>query len=162
MARTRPWEVSDELWAKVEPLIPAPEPRNPGKTYQRKLGGGRKPLSSRKVFEGIVYVLRTGIQWNALPGKFGSCSAVHRHFQYWGRVGFFRKVWEAGLAEYDGMHGIAWEWQSIDGALSKAPLAIECVGPNPTDRGKKWTEAQPAHRREWHPAVARRRRSQPT
>jgi len=47
------------------------------------------------------------------------------------------RLWQAGLAEYDGMQGIAWEWQSIDGAMGKAPLARECVGPNPTDRGKK-------------------------
>jgi transposase len=34
------------------------------------------------------------------------------------------------------MEGIAWRWQSIDGALLEAPLALELVGPNPTDRGK--------------------------
>jgi hypothetical protein len=35
------------------------------------------------------------------------------------------------------MEGIAWRWQSIDGAMVKAPLAQESVGRNPTDRGKK-------------------------
>jgi hypothetical protein len=30
------------------------------------------------------------------------------------RRGFFLKLWQAGLAEYDGMEGIGWEWQSID------------------------------------------------
>ena len=35
------------------------------------------------------------------------------------------------------MEGISWKWQSIDGAIVKAPLAQETVGPNPTDRGKK-------------------------
>jgi hypothetical protein len=35
------------------------------------------------------------------------------------------------------MEGIAWRWQSVDGAMMKAPLAQEAVGPNPTDRGKK-------------------------
>jgi hypothetical protein len=45
-------------------------------------------------------------------------------------------LWRAGLAEYDEMEGIAWRWQSIDGAMHKAPLAIECVGPNPADRGR--------------------------
>ncbi|MEN3291488.1 MAG: hypothetical protein V7642_741 [Burkholderiales bacterium] len=39
--------------------------------------------------------------------------------------------------EYDDLEGIAWRWQSIDGATMKAPLAQESVGPNPTDRGKK-------------------------
>jgi transposase len=118
-------------------------------------------MPARQAFAAIVYVLRTGIQWNALPKEFGSSSAVHRHFQAWERAGFFRKIWEAGLAEYDGMHGIAWQWQCIDGAVHKAPLAVECVGANPTDRGKKRPQAQPVNRRAWHPAVARRRRGQP-
>ena len=161
MARLRLWEISDELWTKIEPLVPPAPPRDPAKTYQRKLGAGRKPMPDRQAFAAMVYVLRTGIQWNALPRRFGSSSAVHRRFQYWERAGFFRKIWQAGLAEYDGMHGIAWEWQCIDGALHKAPLATECVGANPTDRGKKWAQAQPADRRAWHPAVARRFRSQP-
>ncbi|TNJ54789.1 transposase [Paenibacillus hemerocallicola] len=41
------------------------------------------------------------------------------------------------LQTYDEMEGIGWEWQSIDGSLIKAPLALEAVGRNPTDRGKK-------------------------
>jgi hypothetical protein len=39
--------------------------------------------------------------------------------------------------EYDELEGIGWQWQSLDGALVKAPMALESVGRNPTDRGKK-------------------------
>lgn len=161
MAQIKSWTVSDELWEKIEAFVPAKPARPTDRNYQRKPGGGRKPLPARNVFEAIVYVLRTGIQWKALPREFGSSSAVHKRFQQWERAGFFTRIWKEGLAEYDGMHGIAWEWQSIDGALAKAPLARECLGPNPTDRGKKRTQTQPSHRRQWNPALARRRRSQP-
>jgi putative transposase len=58
--------VSDGLWAKVEPLIPAVK-RMEGRKYRRKPGAGRKPMPARQVFSAIVYVLRTGIQWKALP-----------------------------------------------------------------------------------------------
>jgi len=160
MAQIKSWTVSDHLWSKVEPLIPV-RGRQPGREYQRKAGGGRKPMSSRRVFSAIVFVLRTGIQWKALPREFGSASAVHQHFQNWYRAGFFQKLWQAGLAEYDGMHGIAWQWQSADGAMGKAPLATECVGPNPTDRGKKRAQTQSAGRRPWTPAVDRRQRRKP-
>lgn len=44
----------------------------------------------------------------------------------------FAAIWQAGLAEYDQMDGIAWRWQSIDGAVFKAPLAQEAVGSNTT------------------------------
>lgn len=143
----------------VEPLIPVHQ-RPADQKFQRKSGGGRKPMPARKIFSAIVYVLRTGCQWKALPKELGSASAIHQHFQNWQAAGFFTKLWRAGLAEYDQMEGIAWDWQSIDGAMGKAPLAIECVGPNPTDRGKKWTQAQRAHRRAWRPALDHRQRGQ--
>jgi transposase len=111
------------------------------------------------VFEGIVYVLRTGCQWKALPEeRFGSASSIHKYFLDWKRKGFFVRLWRKGLAEYDDLEGVAWAWQSIDGAMVKAPLAQESVGPNPTDRGKKWNQTQPAGRREWNPAIDSRRR----
>jgi transposase len=160
MAQIKSWTMSDALWSKIERLVPARK-RPRGRKYQRKPGAGRKPMPARQVFSAIVYVLRTGCQWKALPKEYGSASAVHAHFQRWQREGFFLKIWKAGLAEYDDMEGIAWRWQSVDGATGKAPLARECVGPNSTDRGKKWAQAQSSGGRPWHPAVARRQRSQP-
>lgn len=133
------WEVSDEFWARVAPLIPKVK-RDPKKSYQRRRGGGRKPMESRRIFEAIIYVLRTGIQWKALPKEYGSSSSVHRYFRKWESLGFFRKLWKKGLAEYDEMEGIAWTWQSIDGTMIKASTAQESVGPNPTDREKNGTK----------------------
>jgi len=161
MAIVQSWEVSDEFWTLVEPLIPRKQ-RDPGRTYRRRPGGGRKPLARRRVFAGIVYVLRTGIQWKALPtGRFGSPSAIHRYFREWLNGGFFVALWNRGLAEYDALAGIAWEWQSLDGTMVKAPLAREDAGPNPTDRGKKRKQASFVGRRAWRPAVRDRHRRQP-
>jgi transposase len=162
MAKTRSWEVSDEFWKRVELLIPVRE-REPVKTFQRKPGGGRKAMASRCVFEGIVFVLRTGCQWKALPKeRFGSASSIHKYFRQWLKAGFFLNLWRAGLAEYDDMEGIAWKWQSVDGAMIKAPLAQDAVGPNPTDRGKKWKQTAYSGGRAWHPAVTDRYRSEST
>jgi len=159
MSRLRSWEVSDQFWMLVEPLIPVPQ-RNPSQTYRRKSGGGRKPMDRRRVFEAIVFVLRTGCQWKALPKKqFGSSSSIHAYFQKWERMGFFEALWCAGLAEYAEMEGIAWKWQSLDSASVKAPLAQESVGPSPTDRGKKWDQASLVGGRSWCPALPRRQRS---
>jgi transposase len=158
MAKVQSWEVSDAFWEKVEPLIPAPQ-RDPSKSYKRKQGGGRKPIPSRRIFEAIIYVLRTGCQWKALPKeRFGSPSAIHTHFIHWMQAGFFAQLWQAGLAEYDDMEGIAWHWQSIDGAMVKAPLAREAVGRNPTDRGKKRQQASYPGGRPWRPAIDSRNR----
>ena len=156
------WAVSDAFWQRVEPLIPERR-RESAKEYVRKAGGGRRPKAARLVFEAIVYVLRTGCQWKALPyERFGSASAIHKRFLAWEEAGVFRALWEAGLAEYDEMEGIAWRWQSVDGALVKAPLAQESVGANPTDRGKKWKQANVAGGRAWDPAIPHRQRGEST
>lgn len=113
--------MTDAFWQQVEPLIPQRAPA-PDKKYLRKPGAGRPPKPARQVFEAIVYGLRTGCQWKALPKeRFGSASAVHKRFLEWEAAGFFEALWKAGLAEYDEMEGIAWRWQSVDGAMMKAP-----------------------------------------
>jgi transposase len=164
LARIKTWEISDEFWELVEPLI-TKSPRTARKTYKRKPGGGRKArYSNRLYFAAIVYVLRTGIIWNALPREkfegLGS-AAVHRKFQQWAMAGFFHRLWRRGLAVYDEMEGIAWLWQSADGSNIEAPIAQESVGPNPTDRGKKWDKTKYSRRRKWHPFITRRNQRQP-
>jgi transposase len=159
MQRTNTWEISDAFWALVEPLIPCRE-RDPNKIYTRKPGGGRKPAAPRSIFTAILYVLRNGMIWNALPKeKFGVCSStVHRAFLQWCDAGFFLALWRAGLAEFDEMEGIAWTWQSAGGCMVKAPLAIESVGKNPTDPGKTQDQASRACGRAWGPVVQHRDR----
>ena len=158
MPGIQPWEVSDAFWKKVAPLIPQPE-RNPNKSYKRKAGGGRKPIPPRKILGAILYVLRTGCKWKSLPKElFGSPSSIHTHFLRWNGAGLFVALWQAGLAECEDMEGIAWSWQSIDEAMVKAPMAMESIDPNPTDRGKKWNQTPLAGGRPWSPAVNRRDR----
>ena len=147
------WHIPDDLWEAIAWLLP--EHKN-----THRFGGGRPRTPDRVCMEAILFVLRTGCQWKALPReRFGSASAIHRRFLEWEKAGVFVELWQAGLAEYDEMEGIAWRWQSVDGALLKAPLAQESVGPNPTDRGKKWKQANAVGGRPWSPAVDHRDRS---
>ena len=122
MARTKPWEVSDALWEQVRPLIP------PAPSHAK---GGRRRMEDRKAFEAIVYVLRTGMQWNALPREVGASSTVHDRFQAWERAGFFKALWQAGLSQYDDLAGIEWEWQAVDGVMRHLPLS-PAPRPEPT------------------------------
>ena len=111
--------LTDELWALMEPLLPVH--RNP-----HFLGGGRPRTPDRVCARAIFFVLRTGCQWNALNAT-GLCasSTAHDRFQAWVEDGFFLRFWQAGLAEYDAFNGIDWEWLSMDGAMTKSPLAGE-------------------------------------
>ena len=65
---------------------------------------------------------------------------MHDRLQEWEAKGFFKALWQAGLEEYDEGVGIAWEWQSVDGVMTKAPFGHAATGANPTDRGKQGTK----------------------
>ena len=106
-------DVPEEFWAKVAPLIPEDE---------RSGKGGRPPTGHRKVFNGILYVLRTGCQWKMLPREYGSGSTTHEHFQVWVQAGIIGKLWTLCLNEYDDLKGIDWRWQSLDSATISAPV----------------------------------------
>jgi putative transposase len=134
------WELSDSFWERIKPLLPKPKSRFRGRGKKRKNVGGRPCAEARAVMAGILYVLRTGCQWNAAPKEYGSGKTLHRYFQYWSRRRVFKKMWQAGLAEYDEVKGLEWKWQAADGAITKAPLGGEATGSNPTDRAKSGTK----------------------
>jgi len=111
--RAPSWRVSDDLWERVEPLLPK---------YRKSKQGGRPRADRRRMLDGILYVLRTGCQWKEMPREFGAPSTVHQYFQEWTAKGVFFRLWKEALREYDELEGIDWGWQSLDGAMTKAPL----------------------------------------
>lgn len=121
------WRVPDDLWAEIEPLLPKPGP---------KKKPGRPRVPDRVALNGILYVLRTGCQWKAVPKEFSSGSTCHLRFSQWVKAGVFAKLWAILVERYDELKGIDWQWQALDSATVKAPLGGEETGPNPTDRGK--------------------------
>lgn len=134
----REWRMPEDMWERIEPLLPK---------LRKNRKGGRPWIDNRKIADGIFYVLRTGCQWNAVPREFGSGSTLHRRFQQWVKAGVFRRLWKVGLLEYDESKGIQWEWQALDGAMTKAPLGGEKNGEKPDGSGEKRYQAFLAHRR---------------
>jgi putative transposase len=105
-------DIPNELWDLIQPVLPPEQPR---------FKGGRPPIDNRRALAGIVYRLRTGAQWKALPREFGSGSAVHRRFQAWVDAGVFRDIFECLVRFYNEIRGIDWRWASLDSAIVKAP-----------------------------------------
>ncbi len=127
------WRIPDTLWSVIVELLP---PRKP-----HPLGCHNPRVDDRRAMDAIFFVLRTGCQWGALDAT-GICShsSAHRRFQEWAEAGVFRELWRRGLLGYDETKGIQWDWQAIDGAMTKAPLGGKKTGKNPTDRGKSGTK----------------------
>jgi transposase len=148
------WRIPDVLWAQIEHLLP------PGKEHP--LGCHNPRVPDRNAMNAILFVLRTGCQWNALNAT-GICksSSAHRRFVEWTEAGVFEKVWVKSLGDYEEFVGIDWSWLSMDGAMSKAPLGGKKNGSQPHRQGQERHQAQPADRRRRRALGRRSRRSEP-
>jgi transposase len=142
-------QIPDALWERIDLVLPI---------YKPSRKGGRPRLPMRNVVTGIFYVLATGSQWKAMPKQFGSGSAIHAYFQEWVDFGAFQELWELALTEYDELKGIDWEWQSMDGAMTKSPLGGEKNWEKPDRSRQVGRETIDARRRPWCAAGRCRRR----
>ena len=101
------WRVPDELWTKIEAILAQ---------YDLPKHTGRKRINQRRALDGIIYRLRSGVQWNQLPKEFGDDSSVHRTFQRWVKLKVSNRMWATLVAACDELGGVDWEWQAADGA----------------------------------------------
>lgn len=131
------WHVPDDLWDIIEPILTELDPPAPR---------GRPRIDPRAALDGIIYRARTGCQWNQLPRAFGDDSSIHRTFQRWVTNGVLDALWRVLVEACEDLGAVHWEWQAADAAMGKARHGGDAVGKNPTDRGKKWHQAQRARR----------------
>src|SRR5258708_1430199 len=129
--------VSDALWDRLELLLPPLKPR-------RFRYPGRKPLARRKVVTGIVFVLKTGIPWEALPAELGygcgmTCLNYLKELQ---AAGVWEDLHYLLLDELQGAGKIDWSRAAADSTHARAWGGGENSGKNPTDRGKLGTKHQ--------------------
>ena len=109
-----PWVVSDELWRRIERLLP--------KVERRFRYPGRKRLPDRQALQGILFVLHTGIAWRHLPPElgFGGGSTCHRRMDQWQRAGVWERLHAVLLAELRAAGEIEWSRAVCDGSHVQA------------------------------------------
>jgi transposase len=76
-----PTDLTDEQWAKVEPLLP-----------KRKATGRPPKYAKRELLNAILYSLRTGCSWRTLPHDLPPWKSVHEHFRIWRDDGLFERL----------------------------------------------------------------------
>ncbi|MFF3468642.1 IS5 family transposase [Streptomyces sp. NPDC002619] len=125
-----PWIVSDELWARIEPLLPV--------VPRRTDHPGRKRLDDRKALSGILFVLYTGIPWEFLPQElgFGSGMTCWRRLRDWNDAGVWQRLHESLLAELHAAGALDWSRAVIDGSHVRAMKGGPKTGPSPVDRAR--------------------------
>lgn len=106
--------VSDEFWARVEPVIP--------KVERRFRHPGRKRVDDRCCLEAIMYVLKTGCQWAMVPASETGCSGktAWRRMDEWDRAGVWDRLHESLLAEVNANDQIDWSTGVIDASTVRA------------------------------------------
>ena len=132
------WQIPDDLWVIVQHVLPREE-------LQRSRG--RPWIPPRRILDAVLYVVRTGCQWKAVPREFGSGSTVHRRFQRWVERGVWETMWRLLLQYYDAAESLEWTWQSADASLHKAPLGGEKNGAQSDRPREVWYQAPCPHRR---------------
>lgn len=107
------WRITDELWERMAPMLPARK--------LHPLGGHRPRIPDRAAMNGILLVLRTGMQWNALD-RTGICtgSAAYRRFREWIDAGVFQSFGRSGLLDCRALGSIDWGWLAL-GETMPAP-----------------------------------------
>lgn len=116
------WEVPDDLWEQIGPILVELDPPKPR---------GRKRADLRQMLNGIIFRLRSGCQWNRLPRALGDDSTIHRTFQRWVNRGVYTKVWAVLVQRCEELGGVDWEWQAADAALGKARFGGAKLAPIP-------------------------------
>lgn len=108
--------LTDEQWKKIEPLIPKPPPRPKG---------GRPRKDNRLVFEGILWILKTGARWKDLPDKYPDPSTCWRRLKEWYEAEVLKDMWRAFLSELDANGVLDWEEAFIDASFFPAKKGVQ-------------------------------------
>ena len=105
-------DLSEEQWKVISTILP----EDPVRADRR----GRPWSDRRTVFNGILWILRTGAPWQDLPERYGKYQTVHRRFQNWVRSGVMEKVLLAIAQDLQERGGLDLRECFIDGTFVPA------------------------------------------
>ena len=122
-------DLTEEQWSLVSTILP--------KDRVRADGRGRPWSERRLVFNGILWILRTGAPWKDLPERYGKYQTVHRRFQNWVRSGVIEKVLLAIAQDLKDRGGLDLRECFIDGTFVPAKKGGAALGPPSGGRARR-------------------------
>lgn|SRR5215469_4995003 len=100
-------ELTDEQWARLEPLLPKPK-------------RGPQPRDRRRLLNGMLWIHATGAQWRDLPERYGPWETVASQFYRWVRAGGWQTVLAALQQQADAAGRLDWSAHCVDGTSIRA------------------------------------------
>jgi hypothetical protein len=73
--------LSDSLWQQIAPLLP---PQKPAR--------GRPAVEHRRLLEGLLSIMRTGVPWREMPAAYGSWHTAYSRYQRWCQDGLWDRI----------------------------------------------------------------------
>jgi transposase len=102
-------DLTDAQWERLRPLVPPQKART-----------GRPARDHRTVLNGILWILRTGSPWRALPERYGSWKTVSSRFYRWQRAGIWRRILCALQRQGDAEGRLDWSLHFVDSTVVRA------------------------------------------
>lgn len=101
------YELTDEAWARIEPLMP-------------RQGRGGKWNDHRAMLNGIFWVLNSGAPWRDVPERYGHWKTVYGRYRRWTHEGLFDRILHALHLALDEQGRIDWSQFNVDGSNIRA------------------------------------------
>lgn len=83
-------EINDQDWERIKDLLP---PENSGE--------GRPSKPNRLMFNGMLWIAKTGAPWRDLPERFGPWETVYSRFRLWSKNDVFQELFECLTSDAD-------------------------------------------------------------
>jgi len=115
-----PYAIKDETWQALEAVLP----------IEGSAKGGRPARDKREFINAIVWLLRTGAPWRALPSEFGSWPSVYSRFRRWQIKGYWQAIFKA-LSKFPDLESVI-----IDGTY--IPAHQHAAGAKGGNKNKLW------------------------
>ncbi len=146
-------EVTDQAWARIEPLLPA---------HGRRGGRWR---DHRQVLNAILWKLRTGAPWRDLPERYGPWKTAHERLRRWTADGTWERILAEVIVKDDAVGEVEWvisvDSSSVRAHQHAAGARKKGAAPTPSTRSRSTGSPRPVTRRADQQAAPGRRRRRP-
>ena len=103
-------DLTDNEWARLEPLLPAQKRVEPGGQYR----------DHRQVVNGNLWALRTGAPWRDLPERYGAWQTCYSRFRRWSEQGVWLRALQALQTQQEAVGDLDWSEAALDSSYIKA------------------------------------------
>lgn len=110
MPSPRRYELTDEQWKLIAPLMP---PKKPGGRWN----------DHRTTLNGMMWILKSGSPWRDLPDRYGSWKSVYHRFQRWTDDGTIDRILNRLRLRLDKEGHIDWDVWCVDGSNVRGHVA---------------------------------------